>query len=306
MKLLKLMFYLLFLLVFVSGCAPRWYNHWALCGTGAGVAGGIIGGSTTGGSVAGAATGAVAGGLLCYLIREYDSDGDGVPDDQDKCPNTPLGVKVDKHGCPLDSDGDGVPDHLDFCPDTPTGVEVDANGCPLDTDGDGVPDFRDECPDTPEEAIVDERGCPLDTDGDGVPDFRDECPRTPKGVQVDEKGCPLKKEGKIILQGIKFQFDSAAIEESSKIILDTAATILVENPDIRVRIEGHTCNIGTAEYNLDLSQRRAESTKEYLVSRGISSSRMETVGKGEAYPVASNATEGGRVENRRIEFVVIE
>lgn len=276
MKCLKFMFYSLLLLVFVSGCAPRWYNHWALCGTGGGVAGGFIGGSSTAGGVAGAATGAVVGGLFCYLITENDSDGDGVPDDQDKCPNTPLGVKVD------------------------------ANGCPIDSDGDGVPDFRDECPDTPEYALVDEYGCPLDSDGDGVPDFRDECPNTPKGIKVDEKGCPLKKKEKIILQGIQFKLNSAEIEESSKIILDLAATILSENPEIRVQIEGYTCDLGTAEYNLHLSQRRAESTREYLASRGISLSRMEAIGKGEDNPIVPNTTEMERKQNRRIEFRVIE
>lgn len=305
MKFVKLMFYSLLVLVFASGCAPRWYNHWALCGTGGGVAGGFIGGSSTSGGVAGAATGAIVGGLLCYMIIEDDSDGDGVLDDEDKCPNTPLGVKVDKRGCPLDLDGDGVPDYLDICPNTPAGAKVDEHGCPFDTDGDGVLDYLDKCPDTPEEALVDEHGCPLDTDGDGVPDFRDECPATPKGVEVDEKGCPLEK-GKIVLQGIQFKLDSAEILESSKIILDLAAAILSENPEIRVRIEGHTCNLGTAEYNLRLSQRRAESTKDYLVTRGILATRMETVGKGESEPIAPNVNEKSRKLNRRIEFVVVE
>ena len=128
-----------------------------------------------------------------------DSDGDGVPDYLDLCPDTPLGVEVDEHGCPLDSDGDGVPDYLDLCPDTPLGVEVDENGCPFDSDGDGVPDYLDECPDTPQEAwgTVDERGCPKDSDGDGVPDYLDLCPDTPKEAwgMVDEHGCPLDSDG---------------------------------------------------------------------------------------------------------------
>jgi OOP family OmpA-OmpF porin len=114
------------------------------------------------------------------------------------------------------------------------------------------------------------------------------------------------KKGKIILQGIQFKLDSAEIKESSMIILDLAAAILSENPEIRVQIEGHTCDLGTPEYNLHLSQRRAESTKEYLVSRGISPSRMEAIGKGEDYPITSNANEMEREQNRRIEFMVIE
>ena len=118
-----------------------------------------------------------------------DTDGDGVYDRKDKCPNTPAGVKVDKDGCPLDTDGDGVADYLDKCPDTPAGVKVDKDGCPLDTDGDGVADYLDKCPDTPAGVKVDKDGCPIDTDGDGVADYLDKCPGTPAGSEVDEYGC---------------------------------------------------------------------------------------------------------------------
>jgi outer membrane protein OmpA-like peptidoglycan-associated protein len=120
-----------------------------------------------------------------------DSDHDGVPDFQDKCPDTPAGAKVDKDGCTIDSDRDGVPDYLDKCPNTPFGVTVDSKGCPLDSDGDGVPDYLDKCADTPAGMKVDSNGCVLDSDGDGVPDSKDICPGTPKGVQVDSLGCPI-------------------------------------------------------------------------------------------------------------------
>ena len=89
-----------------------------------------------------------------------DEDGDGVPDDQDKCPGTPPGTKVTIDGCPIDADGDGVPDIEDKCPNTKKGVFVDENGCPVDTDGDGVPDYKDKCAGTPEGIKVDENGCP--------------------------------------------------------------------------------------------------------------------------------------------------
>ncbi|MBZ5637728.1 MAG: OmpA family protein [Acidobacteriia bacterium] len=131
--------------------------------------------------------GAVVDARGCPL----DSDGDGVFDGLDKCPDTPKGVQVDSAGCPLDSDGDGVPDYLDKCPSTPKGARVDRTGCPLDSDGDGVPDYLDKCPDTPRSVKVDRTGCPLDSDGDGVPDNVDKCPDTPRGVQVDASGCPL-------------------------------------------------------------------------------------------------------------------
>jgi OOP family OmpA-OmpF porin len=130
---------------------------------------------------------------------EMDSDGDGVMDDMDKCPDTPRGASVDSDGCPLDSDGDGVFDYKDKCPDTPKGVVVDRNGCPLDSDGDGVTDDKDKCPDTPRGATVDMDGCPLDSDGDGVLDYMDKCPDTPRGVEVDRNGCPLDSDGDGVL-----------------------------------------------------------------------------------------------------------
>jgi OOP family OmpA-OmpF porin len=91
-------------------------------------------------------------------------------------------------GAPADSDGDGVPNRLDRCPDTPRGAQVDPRGCPLDSDGDGVFDGLDMCPGTPAGARVDPRGCPLDSDGDGVFDGLDQCPDTPRGARVDARG----------------------------------------------------------------------------------------------------------------------
>ncbi|MDR3652667.1 MAG: DUF5723 family protein [Paludibacter sp.] len=138
-------------------------------------------------------------GVNFVFGNRKDADRDGVIDRKDKCPNTPLGVKVDKKGCPVDADGDGVPDYLDKCPNTPPEAYklIDQNGCPIDTDGDGVPDYLDKCPDTPKAAfgLVDSKGCPLDTDGDSVPDYMDKCPNTPPGVKVDSVGCPLDSDG---------------------------------------------------------------------------------------------------------------
>ena len=125
-----------------------------------------------------------------------DSDHDGVYDGIDRCPNTPPNTPVDQYGCPRDSDGDGVPDNLDRCPNTPHGVAVDANGCPRDSDGDGVPDYLDRCPNTPRGTPVDANGCPRDSDGDGVPDNLDRCPNTPPNARpVDANGCPVDTDG---------------------------------------------------------------------------------------------------------------
>ena len=134
------------------------------------------------------------------VVIDPDEDGDGVPDSQDNCPNTPAGTQVDANGCPItepDTDGDGVPDSQDNCPNTPSGTTVDANGCPItepDSDGDGVPDNQDNCPNTPAGTTVDANGCPItepDSDGDGVPDSQDNCPNTPAGTEVDANGCPV-------------------------------------------------------------------------------------------------------------------
>lgn len=163
-------------------------------------------------------------GIAYSLFTEIDSDKDGIPDSKDKCPNTPLGIKVDEFGCPLDSDNDGVPDHLDKCPNTPRGVEVDANGCPFDSDGDGVPDYRDLCPDTPKRITVDDYGCPFDSDSDGVPDYLDKCPNTPVGVDVDSKGCPLDSD----LDGIPDHLDDCPDSAPGEIVDEKGCKKIIE------------------------------------------------------------------------------
>src|SRR5213080_3981331 len=131
-----------------------------------------------------------------------DSDHDGVPDQRDVCPDTPVGATVDARGCPVDSDRDGVYDGLDQCPGTPVGARVNAKGCPSDEDGDGVLDGLDQCPNTPAGARVDAKGCPIDSDGDGVPDDVDQCPNTPTGAIVDKAGCPLDSDMDGVPDGI--------------------------------------------------------------------------------------------------------
>ena len=127
----------------------------------------------------------------CGKFDVVDSDDDGIPDDQDQCPDTPAGIIVDAKGCPLNSDRDGVPDYTEQYPNTPQSITVNAKDSPSDSDGDGVPDYIDQCPNTPQGILVNAKGCPLDSDGDGIPDYRDQCPNTPPDVYVDAKGCPL-------------------------------------------------------------------------------------------------------------------
>jgi hypothetical protein len=228
-----------------------------------------------------------------------DSDGDGVPDHLDECPGTPKGVKVDEVGCPLDTDGDGVPDYLDECPGTPKGLKVDERGCPPDTDGDGVPDYLDECPGTPKGVKVDEVGCPLDTDGDGVPDYLDECPGTPKGAKVDERGCWVISEA-------LFDFNKYEIRTGFYPHLDEIVTVLKENPNMVIEIQGHTDNVGSSQYNKKLSENRAKAVKNYLIKKGISNQRLIAVGFGKSRPKTTNRTEEGRALNRRVELLPVQ
>ena len=236
--------------------------------------------------------------------RSVDTDGDGVTDEMDKCPGTPAGTAVDSSGCPLpqDDDGDGVTNDIDKCPGTPAGAKVDASGCELDSDGDGVGDSRDQCPNTPAGAKVDERGCELDGDGDGIVDSVDKCPDTPKGERVDNTGCPFKKE--LLLQGVKFDTNSADLLPESIPVLNNAIATLKRYPEVNVEVAGHTDSRGSDAFNLNLSARRAESVLKFLQDGGVSNA-MTSRGYGERQPLASNNTDDGRQQNRRVVLRVL-
>ena len=205
---------------------------------------------------------------------------------------------------PVDTDGDGVIDENDRCPGTPKGVKVDSDGCPLDTDGDGVYDYMDKCPGTPKGVKVDANGCPLDTDGDGVPDYLDKCPDTPKGVTVDANGCPppVKKApcGNI---NIEFDTNKSFIKPMYHDELKRVADCLKDYPENKAVIEGHTDNRGSASLNEKLSQDRAESVRNYLIENfDIAPERLSAKGYGASMPIADNGTEEGLQKNRRIEL----
>ena len=221
-----------------------------------------------------------------------DSDGDGVPNDKDKCPDTPRGVKVYSDGCPTDLDGDGVPDYLDKCPNSPKDIPVGKDGCPLDSDGDGIPDYLDECPNTPPGLKVLPNGCALKGD----------CRRPRPGEAVDAKGCALDQ--RFILRGVKFEFDSDRLTAPSKEILAEVAVTLASYPDVKVDVEGHTDDVGTDAYNLGLSERRSIAVKKFLIDKGVNGANLKPVGYGESVPIDNNATEPGRENNRRVEFKV--
>jgi outer membrane protein OmpA-like peptidoglycan-associated protein len=216
---------------------------------------------------------------------------------------------------PKDTDGDGILDADDKCPTEPEDKDgfQDEDGCPeADNDGDGLPDASDKCPNEAEDKdnFQDEDGCPdPDNDGDGVLDASDKCVNEPetKNNYQDEDGCPDTVPGPVqkytgVIQGINFKFNSAEITRGSYRVLDRATKVLSDYPDVRLEIQGHTDNRGNPEYNKDLSQRRAESVKNYFISKGIDASRLTAVGYGMEVPIADNKRASGRAKNRRVEF----
>ena len=237
-----------------------------------------------------------------------DSDGDGFLDEEDACPYEP-GVAPD--GCPeKDRDGDGFMDSADACPDTP-GIAPD--GCPeKDRDGDGILDSKDKCPDTP--GVPEYDGCPIpDTDGDGILDPNDKCitePETKNGFE-DDDGCPDELPEAVktyngVIRGIYFDLNKDTIKPKSEPVLNRAVEVLKEFPSIRIEISGHTDSTGTRDYNLELSRRRAESVKRYLVEKGgVEESRIQTRGAGPDEPIDTNKSAAGRAKNRRIEFMIL-
>jgi OOP family OmpA-OmpF porin len=254
------------------------------------------------------------GGITIYFGGTKDSDGDGVEDDDDLCPDTQLGVIVDQFGCPVDTDQDGVPDYLDLCSNTPANIPIDVDGCPVDSDNDGVPDYLDLCKDTEEGIQVDKRGCPLDEDGDGVPDYRDYCPGTPLGTEVDRKGCPLESMNAVVPEitsmvlssGVNFEVGKSILLFGAKSKLDEMIKVMEKYPDSNWRISGYTDITGSYSSNMKLSYERAQSVADYLVQNGINKSRLVIKGFGPDYPIANNNTESGRLLNRRVEINFIE
>ncbi len=251
-----------------------------------------------------------------------DSDGDGLLDNVDNCPNEPEDIDghEDEDGCPEqeDRDSDGVFDPDDDCPAVPGPA---ANkGCPYgDTDGDGMTDDQDACPQAAEDVdgFEDEDGCPdPDNDQDGVPDAADRCPLEPETVNgfEDEDGCPdietdlirvNRRLGKIELtKKVFFATGRSRIQTRSYPLLDEVAKVLLANPNMRLVVEGHTDAVGPTTRNLRLSQRRADAVRAYLVDKDVAPARLTAIGFGEEKPIDSNRTRRGRERNRRVEFTI--
>ena len=263
-----------------------------------------------------------------------DSDLDGlydpgqrgvIPADEDACPQQP-GPRENR-GCPwIDSDGDGFYDpgqggvpaeSVDACPQQPGPRET--QGCPLiDSDGDTLYDPGqpvpaaevDLCPAEPGPREL--QGCP-DRDKDRIPDRLDKCPDVPETVnQIDDAdGCPDERPKAVekmsgVIAGIYFDVDKDTIKPRSRVTLDRAVKVLTDFPTTRWKIGGHTDSDGAREHNIDLSNRRAASVRQYLIDRGIDGARLESQGFGPDEPIDTNATKKGKARNRRIEFQLID
>ncbi|MGV8994680.1 MAG: OmpA family protein [Flavobacterium sp.] len=266
---------------------------------------------------------------LTFKFGGKDTDGDGIYDKDDACPDVP-GLK-EFNGCP-DTDGDGIQDSEDDCPMEAGTVEM--GGCP-DTDMDGVRDIDDACPevaglkslqgcpDADGDGIADKDdkcpnvagpkengGCPWpDTDGDGVLDKDDKCP-TVKGT-VANNGCPEMTEEAVMklnayAKTILFNSGKATFKEATIPVLKNINMILNEYPESKFMIEGHTDSDGSNALNQTLSENRAAAVKNYLIENGIDPSRLRSTGYGETKPIDTNKTAKGKANNRRVEVLLIK
>ncbi len=267
----------------------------------------------------------VVGGKGAVAVGGLDTDGDGIPDSQDLCPNEREDKDGfdDEDGCPdPDNDQDGIPDKLDKCPNESEDRDgfQDNDGCPeTDNDNDGIPDAQDKCPNDAEDrdGFQDDDGCPdLDNDGDGIADAADKCPNEPEtrnGVD-DDDGCP-DSGGQVVIVGgrieipdaIQFETGKATLAGRSEALLDRIADKMKSNPQVkRVRIEGHTDDVGSAKKNQDLSQQRSESVRDYLIKKGVEGDRLQAVGYGDTRPLDKRKSAEARAKNRRVEFIIVE
>jgi OOP family OmpA-OmpF porin len=239
---------------------------------------------------------------LTFKFGAKDTDGDGVYDKDDACPEV-AGLKQ-FNGCP-DTDSDGITDASDKCPTVAGTAEF--QGCP-DTDGDGVTDASDKCPTVAGPAS--NGGCPeLDADKDGVLDKDDACPTVPG--PASNKGCPevteqVLQELKVQARAVYFVTGKAILETADKGAtdgrLEAIKEILKNYPNAKFAIEGHTDNTGSAKLNQKLSEARAKVVMDKLIEKGVNAANLTSAGYGSSKPVATNKTKEGRALNRRTEI----
>ena len=259
-------------------------------------------------------------------VVDTDPDKDGIHDPKDKCPNEPEDKDKfeDEDGCPdHDNDGDGILDKDDKCPHKAEDKDKfeDEDGCPdLDNDKDGVLDSVDKCPLQPEDKdkFEDEDGCPdPDNDKDGILDKDDKCPTEPESFNgyQDEDGCmDSKPKAKVQITRTAITVPPVYFATNKDKILKRSHSTLLEVVDLlkkntwvkKIQVEGHTDDRGNDAFNMDLSERRAGSVKQFLLENGIKEGRLSAKGFGETKPITSNKTRKGRAQNRRVDFIILD
>lgn len=144
---------------------------------------------------------------------------------------------------------------------------------------------------------------PVDSDGDGVTDDLDKCPDSPADKPVDADGCTIVS---VVLENVQFELNSSELTAGSSESLDKAVEGMAAYSGLRIEIQAHTDNMGEAGYNQSLSEKRANSVRDYMIGKGVAANRMEVKGYGESKPIADNSTREGRAENRRVELKILD
>ena len=215
----------------------------------------------------------------CFRWPAVDLDHDGVYDRIDRCDNTPVGAIVDEWGCPIDSDHDGVYDGLDKCPDTPPGEHVDRNGCSqVQLSGSSrAPEISRPTP-APAPA-----------------------PTPPPVPPVSETERQLVEGGKVRLENVYFETNSANLLPESEATLNEVGAVLEKFVDLHVEVQGHTDTRGSNAYNLKLSLARAESVRTYLIGHfHLRAGHLIARGYGETQPETKERNDEERLRNRRV------
>ncbi|MFT5313480.1 MAG: OOP family OmpA-OmpF porin [Paraglaciecola sp.] len=209
---------------------------------------------------------------------------------------------------PKDSDNDGIYDNRDQCANSAPGTQVDSTGCSVDTDGDGVLNSMDQCPDTPAGINVGAKGCNLasDSDQDGVLNAADRCADTPLIDEVDASGCSLFTETEVAVNlRVLFGNNSFTVDNTNDSQFPEFADFMKRYPQTDSVIEGHASAPGEADYNLWISQKRAEAVRQLLIEQyGIDAERLSAKGFGESQLIDTANTSAANKVNRRIEAKV--
>ncbi|HYM80599.1 MAG TPA: OmpA family protein [Candidatus Limnocylindria bacterium] len=221
----------------------------------------------------------------CYRWPAVDMDDDGVFDRVDHCVSTPAGCTVDAYGCEMDGDEDGVCDGVDQCPGTPPGMKVNRQGCHA-----GAEEMRESraVPPSPKE-------------------LEKQAPRPePVSRPVSETERQLVERGRIRLENVYFETESAKLLPESETALNEAGEALEKFPDLRIEVEGHSDTRGTARYNQNLSQSRAEAVRSYLVGRfSLRDQNLTAKGYGETRTETNEHNDEELLRNRRVELRVL-